>query len=79
MAEVGRWPGNPVQTILAGIPQAVVAALSPATIAVLTGPTWFSIPLHWHSCRRSGLLLYRCNGLPCSSGIVRSARFEVCL
>jgi len=36
---------NPVQTILAAVPQAVVAALSPATIATLTGTTWFPVTL----------------------------------
>ncbi|MGA2934892.1 MAG: MFS transporter [Methanomicrobiales archaeon] len=36
---------NPVQTILAAIPQSVVAAISPATIATLTGITWFPITL----------------------------------
>jgi MFS family permease len=36
---------NPVQTILAAIPQSVVAAIGPATIATLTGITWFPVTL----------------------------------
>jgi EmrB/QacA subfamily drug resistance transporter len=36
---------NPVDTILAVLPQSVVAALSPATIATLTGITWFPTTL----------------------------------
>ena len=36
---------NPVQTILAGLPQATVAAIPPATIATLTGITWFPMTL----------------------------------
>jgi MFS family permease len=36
---------NPVSTILAALPQAVVAALSPATVATLTGITWFPTTL----------------------------------
>jgi MFS family permease len=36
---------NPVQTILAVVPQSVVGALSPATIATLTGITWFPVTL----------------------------------
>ena len=36
---------NPVRTILAAIPQSVVAALSPATLAILTGITWFPVTL----------------------------------
>jgi hypothetical protein len=36
---------NPVQTILAALPQPAVAAISPATIATLTGITWFPITL----------------------------------
>jgi MFS family permease len=36
---------NPVTTILASVPQAVVAAISPATIATLTGITWFPTAL----------------------------------
>jgi MFS family permease len=36
---------NPVRTILAAIPQSVLAAISPATIATLTGITWFPVTL----------------------------------
>jgi MFS family permease len=36
---------NPVQTILAAVPQPVVAAISPVTIATLTGITWFPVTL----------------------------------
>ena len=36
---------NPVRTILAAVPQSVVAAISPATIATLTGMTWFPVTL----------------------------------
>ena len=36
---------NPVRIILAAVPQSVVAALSPATIATLTGITWFPVTL----------------------------------
>jgi EmrB/QacA subfamily drug resistance transporter len=36
---------NPVQTILAALPPAVVASLSQATIATLTGITWFPTTL----------------------------------
>jgi len=36
---------NPVSTILATIPETVIAALSPATIATLTGMTWFPMTL----------------------------------
>jgi hypothetical protein len=36
---------NPVQTILAAVPQSVVATISPATIATLTGITWFPTTL----------------------------------
>ncbi len=32
---------NPVRTILASVPQSLVAGISPATIATLTGMTWF--------------------------------------
>ena len=34
---------NPVRTILAAVPKSVVAAISPATIGILTGMTWFPI------------------------------------
>ena len=34
---------NPVRTTLAAVPQSVVAAISPATIATLTGMTWFPV------------------------------------
>ncbi|MFZ0005705.1 MAG: MFS transporter [Methanoregula sp.] len=36
---------NPVHTILVTLPQTVVAAISPATIATLTGTTWFPTTL----------------------------------
>lgn len=36
---------NPVQMILAGLPVAVTAGITPATIAVLTGETWFPTTL----------------------------------
>jgi EmrB/QacA subfamily drug resistance transporter len=36
---------NPVQTILDALPAAVVSAISPATIAILTGKTWFPTTL----------------------------------
>ena len=36
---------NPVHIILAAMPQAVVAAINPATIATLTGITWFPTTL----------------------------------
>src|SRR5208283_546385 len=36
---------NPVRISLAAVPQSVVAALSPATIATLTGITWFPVTL----------------------------------
>ena len=36
---------NPVRIILAAVPQSVVAALSPATVAMLTGITWFPTTL----------------------------------
>jgi hypothetical protein len=36
---------NPVRTILAAIPQSVTAAISPTTIATLTGITWFPVTL----------------------------------
>jgi membrane protein implicated in regulation of membrane protease activity len=36
---------NPVHTILISLPQSVVAAISPATIATLTGTTWFPTTL----------------------------------
>jgi len=36
---------NPVTTILAAVPPAVVAAIDPATIEVLTGITWFPTTL----------------------------------
>jgi MFS family permease len=36
---------NPVRIILAAVPQSVVAAISPATIATLTGITWFPTTL----------------------------------
>jgi EmrB/QacA subfamily drug resistance transporter len=36
---------NPVRTILAVVPQSVVATISPATIATLTGITWFPTTL----------------------------------
>jgi MFS family permease len=34
---------NPVRTTLAAVPQSVVAAISPATIATLTGMAWFPV------------------------------------
>jgi hypothetical protein len=36
---------NPVHTILVSLPQAAVAAISPATVTVLTGTTWFPTTL----------------------------------
>lgn len=36
---------NPVSTILAGVPQSVVATISPETIKILTGTTWFPTTL----------------------------------
>ncbi|PAV13203.1 MFS transporter [Methanosarcina spelaei] len=36
---------NPVSTILAGIPQSVTATISPETISILTGTTWFPTTL----------------------------------
>jgi MFS family permease len=36
---------NPVHTILVSLPAAAVAAISPATITVLTGTTWFPTTL----------------------------------
>jgi len=36
---------NPVHTILVELPQATLAAISPATIATLTGSTWFPTTL----------------------------------
>jgi hypothetical protein len=36
---------NPVQTILDTLPAAVVSTISPATIAILTGKTWFPTTL----------------------------------
>ncbi len=36
---------NPVHAILVTLPQAVVAAISPATITILTGTTWFPTTL----------------------------------
>jgi hypothetical protein len=36
---------NPVNAILVTVPQAVVAAISPATMATLTGTTWFPTTL----------------------------------
>jgi MFS family permease len=36
---------NPVHTILVAMPGATVAAISPATIAILTGTTWFPTTL----------------------------------
>jgi hypothetical protein len=36
---------NPVHAILVTLPQAVVAAISPATITTLTGTTWFPTTL----------------------------------
>lgn len=36
---------NPVSTILAGVPQSVIATISPETIKILTGTTWFPTTL----------------------------------
>lgn len=36
---------NPVSTILAGVPQSVVTTISPETIKILTGTTWFPTTL----------------------------------
>ena len=36
---------NPVQMILAGLPVAVTAGIAPATLAILTGVTWFPTTL----------------------------------
>lgn len=36
---------NPVSTILAGIPQSVTATISPETINILTGTSWFPTTL----------------------------------
>lgn len=36
---------TPVSTILAGVPQSVVATISPETIKILTGTTWFPTTL----------------------------------
>jgi len=36
---------NPVHTILISLPQSAVAAISPATITILTGTTWFPTTL----------------------------------
>ncbi len=36
---------NPVHTILVALPQAVVASINPATIATLTGTSWFPTTL----------------------------------
>jgi len=36
---------NPVQMILAGLPVAAIAGIAPATIAILTGSTWFPTTL----------------------------------
>jgi len=36
---------NPVRTILLSVPQSVVTAITPATIAILTGTTWFPTTL----------------------------------
>jgi hypothetical protein len=36
---------NPVSTILASVPASVLASISPATLAILTGITWFPTAL----------------------------------